>query len=164
MTKRKGKSSTKQEESLALLEPSVVQPRGMKEYVVPAAIFFIFIVGGSTAVWFCSQQQQTIDSLLETVNAMQLRVTKFQQQLGMGNAQVFVWCCALLLFANWSICKLIKDQSDLFKGCLWNEINAIAHNKGQFYAHGFLGTQHCVRGGIYTFGILKFGYCFGKSK
>lgn len=90
MTKRKGKSSNKQEDSLALLEPmSVAQPRGIKEHAVPAGIFLVFIVGGSTAVWFCSQQQQTIDTLTETVNAMQLRVTKFQQQLGMGNAQVF---------------------------------------------------------------------------
>ncbi|XP_057194207.1 probable serine/threonine-protein kinase kinX [Triplophysa rosa] len=88
MTKRKGKSSNKQDDSLALLEPSVARPRGIKDNAVPAAIFFIFIVGGSTAVWFCSQQQQTIDSLTETVNAMQLRVTKFQQQLGLGNAQI----------------------------------------------------------------------------
>ncbi|KAA0712680.1 hypothetical protein E1301_Tti004837 [Triplophysa tibetana] len=88
MTKRKGKSSNKQDDSLSLLEPSVAQARGIKENAVPAAIFFIFILGGSTAVWFCSQQQQTIDSLSETVNAMQLRVTKFQQQLGYGNAQI----------------------------------------------------------------------------
>ncbi|XP_056605987.1 uncharacterized protein zgc:66479 [Triplophysa dalaica] len=88
MTKRKGKISNKQDDSLALLEASVAQPRGIKDNAVPAAIFLIFIVGGSTAVWFCSQQQQTIDSLSETVNAMQLRVTKFQQQLGFGNAQI----------------------------------------------------------------------------
>lgn len=90
MTKRKGKSTNKQDDSLLLLEtPSVTTPRGFKEYAVPAIVFFIFAVGGSTAVWFCSQQQQTIDNLTETVNAMQLRITKFQQQLGMGNAQVF---------------------------------------------------------------------------
>lgn len=90
MTKRKGKGTNKQDDSLLLLEtPSVTPPRGFKEYAVPAIVFFIFAVGGSTAVWFCSQQQQTIDSLTETVNAMQLRITKFQQQLGMGNAQVF---------------------------------------------------------------------------
>uniref|UniRef100_A0A8C1EGZ1 Zgc:66479 n=1 Tax=Cyprinus carpio carpio TaxID=630221 RepID=A0A8C1EGZ1_CYPCA len=89
MTKRKGKSTNKQDDSLLLLEtPSVTTPRGFKEYAVPAIVFFIFAVGGSTAVWFCSQQQQTIDSLTETVNAMQLRITKFQQQLGMGNAQI----------------------------------------------------------------------------
>ncbi|XP_073708300.1 uncharacterized protein [Garra rufa] len=89
MTKRKGKSTNKQDDSLLLLEtPSVTPPRGFKEHAVPAIVFFIFVVGGSTAVWFCSQQQQTIDSLTETVNAMQLRITKFQQQLGMGNAQV----------------------------------------------------------------------------
>lgn len=90
MTKRKGKGTNKQDDSLLLLEtPSVTPPRGFKEYAVPAIVFFMFAVGGSTAVWFCSQQQQTIDSLTETVNAMQLRITKFQQQLGMGNAQVF---------------------------------------------------------------------------
>lgn len=89
MTKRKGKSTNKQDDSLLLLEtPSVTPQRGFKEYAVPAIVFFIFAVGGSTAVWFCCQQQQTIDSLTETVNAMQLRITKFQQQLGMGNAQV----------------------------------------------------------------------------
>ncbi|XP_016314112.1 FK506-binding protein 5-like isoform X3 [Sinocyclocheilus anshuiensis] len=89
MTKRKGKGTNKQDDSLLLLEtPSVTPPRGFKEYAVPAIVFFIFAVGGSTAVWFCSQQQQTIDSLTETVNAMQLRITKFQQQLGMGNAQI----------------------------------------------------------------------------
>lgn len=89
MTKRKGKSTNKQDDSLLLLEtPSVTPPRGFKEYAVPAIVFFIFAVGGSTALWFCCQQQQTIDSLTETVNAMQLRITKFQQQLGMGNAQI----------------------------------------------------------------------------
>lgn len=98
MTKRNGKSSNKQDDSLALLEPSVAQPRGIKDNAVPAAIFFIFIVGGSTAVWFCSQQQQTIDSLLETVNAIQLRVTKFQQQLGFGNAQVGLFDLILCSF------------------------------------------------------------------
>ncbi|XP_065135804.1 uncharacterized protein [Paramisgurnus dabryanus] len=87
MTKRKGKSYNKLDDSLVLLEPSVAQPRALKEYAVPAALFFIFVVGGSTAVWFCSQQQQTIDSLTESLNAMQLRITKFQQQLGIGNAQ-----------------------------------------------------------------------------
>ncbi|XP_055068171.2 uncharacterized protein [Misgurnus anguillicaudatus] len=87
MTKRKGKSNNKLDDSLVLLEPSVAQPRALKEYAVPAALFFIFVVGGSTAVWFCSQQQQTIDSLTESLNAMQLRITKFQQQLGIGNAQ-----------------------------------------------------------------------------
>ncbi|XP_016332248.1 protein Ycf2-like isoform X2 [Sinocyclocheilus anshuiensis] len=90
MTKRKGKSTNKQDDSLLLLEtPSVTPPRGFKEYAVPAIVFFIFAVGGSTAVWFCSQQQQTIDSLTETVNAMQLRITKFQQQLGIANVGVF---------------------------------------------------------------------------
>ncbi|XP_016100811.1 trichohyalin-like isoform X2 [Sinocyclocheilus grahami] len=90
MTKRKGKSTNKQDDSLLLLEtPSVTPPGGFKEYAVPAIVFFIFAVGGSTAVWFCSQQQQTIDSLTETVNAMQLRITKFQQQLGIANVGVF---------------------------------------------------------------------------
>ncbi|KTG45130.1 hypothetical protein cypCar_00035124 [Cyprinus carpio] len=89
MTKRKGKSSNKQDDSLLLLEtPSVTPQKGFKEYAVPAIVFFIFAVGGSTAVWFCSHQQHTIDSLTETVNAMQLRITKFQQQLGVGNAQI----------------------------------------------------------------------------
>ncbi|XP_016367734.1 titin-like isoform X2 [Sinocyclocheilus rhinocerous] len=90
MTRRKGKSINKQDDSLLLLEtPSVTPPRGFKEYAVPTIVFFIFAVGGSTAVWFCSQQQQTIDSLTETVNAMQLRITKFQQQLGIANVGVF---------------------------------------------------------------------------
>ncbi|XP_059415852.1 uncharacterized protein LOC132151625 isoform X2 [Carassius carassius] len=90
MTKRKGKSSNKQDDSLLLLEtPSVTPLRGFKEYAVPAIVFFIFAVGGSSAVWFCSQQQQTIDRLSETVSAMQIRITKFQQQLGMANVGVF---------------------------------------------------------------------------
>lgn len=90
MTKRKGKSAIKQDDSLLLLEtPSVTPQRGFKEYAVPAIFIFIFAVGGSSALWFSIQQQQTIDSLTETVNTMQLRITKFQQQLGMGNAQVF---------------------------------------------------------------------------
>lgn len=90
MTKRKGKGTNKQDDSLLLLEtPSVTPQRGFKEYAVPAIVIFIFAVGGLTALWFSSQQQQTIDSLTETVNAMQVRITKFQQQLGMGNAQVF---------------------------------------------------------------------------
>ncbi|XDV35415.1 hypothetical protein PO909_005367, partial [Leuciscus waleckii] len=89
MTKRKGKSAIKQDDSLLLLEtPSVTPQRGYKEYAVPAIVIFIFAVGGSSALWFSIQQQQTIDSLTETVNAMQLRITKFQQQLGMGNAQI----------------------------------------------------------------------------
>ncbi|XP_059415850.1 interaptin-like isoform X1 [Carassius carassius] len=89
MTKRKGKSSNKQDDSLLLLEtPSVTPLRGFKEYAVPAIVFFIFAVGGSSAVWFCSQQQQTIDRLSETVSAMQIRITKFQQQLGVGDAQM----------------------------------------------------------------------------
>ncbi|XP_056126521.1 probable inactive protein kinase DDB_G0270444 [Rhinichthys klamathensis goyatoka] len=89
MTKRKGKSAIKQDDSLLLLEkPSVTPQRGFKEYAVPAIVIFIFAVGGSSALWFSIQQQQTIDSLTETVNAMQLRITKFQQQLGMGNAQI----------------------------------------------------------------------------
>jgi len=90
MTKRKGKTAIKQDDSLLLLEtPSVTPQRGFKEYAVPAIVIFIFAVGGSSVLWFSIQQQQTIDSLTETVNAMQLRITKFQQQLGMGNAQVF---------------------------------------------------------------------------
>ncbi|KAK7145141.1 hypothetical protein R3I94_011288 [Phoxinus phoxinus] len=89
MTKRKGKSAIKQDDSLLLLEtPSVTPQRGFKEYAVPAIVIFIFAVGGSSALWFTIQQQQTVDSLTETVNAMQLRITKFQQQLGMGNAQI----------------------------------------------------------------------------
>ncbi|XP_051754139.1 probable serine/threonine-protein kinase kinX [Ctenopharyngodon idella] len=89
MTKRKGKGTNKQDDSLLLLEtPSVTPQRGFKEYAVPAIVIFIFAVGGLTALWFSSQQQQTIDSLTETVNAMQVRITKFQQQLGMGNAQI----------------------------------------------------------------------------
>ncbi|XP_051563087.1 myosin-3-like [Myxocyprinus asiaticus] len=89
MTKRKGKTTTKQDDdSLLLLESSVAQPRGLKEYAVPAVVVCIFAFVGLTAVWFCCQQQQTIDSLTETANAMQLRITKFQQQLGMGNAQI----------------------------------------------------------------------------
>ncbi|XP_077054104.1 uncharacterized protein LOC143706269 isoform X1 [Siphateles boraxobius] len=89
MTKRKGKNAIKQDDSLLLLEtPSVTPQRGFKEYAVPAIVLFIFAVGGSSALWFSIQQQQTIDSLTETVNAMQLRITKFQQQLGMGNAQI----------------------------------------------------------------------------
>ncbi|XP_039503072.1 centriolin isoform X2 [Pimephales promelas] len=89
MTKRKGKSAIKQDDSLLLLEtPSVTPQRGFKEYAVPAIVIFIFAVGGSSVLWLSIQQQQTIDSLTETVNAMQLRITKFQQQLGMGNAQI----------------------------------------------------------------------------
>ncbi|XP_067230434.1 probable serine/threonine-protein kinase kinX [Chanodichthys erythropterus] len=89
MTKRKGKGNNKQDDSLLLLEtPSVTPQRGFKEYALPAIVIFIFAVGGLTALWFSSQQQQTIDSLTETVNAMQVRITKFQQQLGMGNAQI----------------------------------------------------------------------------
>ncbi|ROL50788.1 hypothetical protein DPX16_15032 [Anabarilius grahami] len=89
MTKRKGKGTNKQDDGLLLLEtPSVTPQRGFKEYALPAIVIFIFAVGGLTALWFSSQQQQTIDSLTETVNAMQVRITKFQQQLGMGNAQI----------------------------------------------------------------------------
>ncbi|XP_030634074.1 FK506-binding protein 5 [Chanos chanos] len=88
MTKRKGKNSPKQDDSFLLLEPSVTESRGLSEYVLPCILFLLIVVGVSSAGWFCSQQQQTIDSLSETLSSMQLRITKFQQQLGIDNAQL----------------------------------------------------------------------------
>ncbi|XP_072539246.1 uncharacterized protein [Salminus brasiliensis] len=89
MARRRAKSSSsKQDDPLLMLEPQVGQSRGIKEYVLPCALFFIILLGGSMLGWFCSQQQQAIEDLSEALTTMQTRVTKLQQQLGSGNAQL----------------------------------------------------------------------------
>lgn len=88
MARRRGKSSSKQDDGLVLLEPSVGQSRGINDYVLPGALVLFILVGGSALGWFCSVQQQAIDDLSETMSTLQSRVTRVQQQLGTGSAQV----------------------------------------------------------------------------
>ncbi|MCJ8729438.1 hypothetical protein PDJAM_G00106330 [Pangasius djambal] len=89
MARRRGKSSSKQDDSWLPLEPPAGQSsRGFNEYVIPGVLLLILAVGGSALGWVCSDHQQTIDSLSETLSSMQARITKLQQQLGTDNAQL----------------------------------------------------------------------------
>uniref|UniRef100_W5LBD5 Zgc:66479 n=1 Tax=Astyanax mexicanus TaxID=7994 RepID=W5LBD5_ASTMX len=88
MARRRAKSSSKPDDPLLLLEPPVVQPRGIKEYALPCAVFIFILLAGSTLAWFCSQHQQAIEELTEALGTMQTRITKLQQQLGSGSAQL----------------------------------------------------------------------------
>ncbi|XP_026768750.2 ELKS/Rab6-interacting/CAST family member 1 [Pangasianodon hypophthalmus] len=89
MARRRGKSSSKQDDSWLPLEPPAGQSsRGFNEYVIPGVLLLILAVGGSVLGWVCSDHQQTIDSLSETLASMQARITKLQQQLGTDNAQL----------------------------------------------------------------------------
>lgn len=89
MARRRGKSSNKQDENWISLEPPAAQSsRGFHEYVIPGVLLLIIAVGGSGLGWVCSDHQQMIESLSETLTSMQARITKLQQQLGSENAQV----------------------------------------------------------------------------
>lgn len=88
MARRRAKSGSKPDDPLLLLEPPAVQPRGPKEYALPCALFIFILFGGSMLGWFCSQQQQAIEELTEALTTMQTRITKLQQQLGSGSAQL----------------------------------------------------------------------------
>ncbi|XP_060774251.1 kinesin-like protein KIF15 [Neoarius graeffei] len=88
MARRRGKNSSKQDDSWLPLEPPAGQSsRGFNEYVIPGVLLLIVVVGGSGLGWVCSEHQHTIESLSETLASMQARITKLQQQLGTDNAQ-----------------------------------------------------------------------------
>ncbi|XP_066521486.1 DNA ligase 1 [Hoplias malabaricus] len=90
MARRRGKNANKQDDPLLLLDSSTGQPqsRGLHDYVLPGAVFLLLLLGGSALGWFCSQQQQAIEDLTEALTTVQSRVTRLQQQLGSGNAQL----------------------------------------------------------------------------
>ncbi|KAF7711538.1 FK506-binding protein 5 [Silurus meridionalis] len=89
MARRRGKSSSKQDDSWLPVEPSAIQTsRGFNEYVIPGVLLLIIAVGGSGFFWVCSDHQQTIDTLSETLASTQARITRLQQQLGPDNAQL----------------------------------------------------------------------------
>lgn len=89
MARRRGKNSSKQDDSWLPLEPPAGQSsRGFSGYVIPGVLLLIVAVGGSGLGWVCSDHQHTIESLSETLASMQARITKLQQQLGTDNAQV----------------------------------------------------------------------------
>ncbi|KAM6980876.1 uncharacterized protein FYW47_000647 [Aplochiton taeniatus] len=92
MTKRKSKTGNKQQpeehDTSFLLESSpVARSRRLNEYVLPGILFLIITIGGFTVGCFCYQQQSTIDQLSESYTAVQMRITKFQQLVGMKDAQ-----------------------------------------------------------------------------
>ncbi|KAF5905657.1 ELKS/Rab6-interacting/CAST family member 1-like, partial [Clarias magur] len=88
MARRRGKSSSsKQDDSWLPLEPPAGHSsRGFSEYAIPGVLLLILAVGGSALGWVCSDHQQTIDSLSETLVSMQARIIKLQQQLEPDNA------------------------------------------------------------------------------
>lgn len=87
MARRRGKSSSKQDDNWLPLEPPAGHSsRGVSEYVIPGVLLLIIAVGGSALGWVCSDHQQTIDSLSETLASMQARIIKLQQQLEPDNA------------------------------------------------------------------------------
>uniref|UniRef100_UPI003AAB08A7 uncharacterized protein n=1 Tax=Centroberyx gerrardi TaxID=166262 RepID=UPI003AAB08A7 len=91
MAKRKSKSGNKQqfEDTSLLLESSAPQTsHGINAYVLPALLCLILAVGGSTMGWFCTQQQHNLDQLSESYTAMQTRITKLQQVMGMRDVQM----------------------------------------------------------------------------
>ncbi|KAK2857884.1 hypothetical protein Q7C36_005803 [Tachysurus vachellii] len=89
MARRRGKSSSKQDDSWLTVEaPTGQLSRGFTEYVVPGVLLLIVAVGGSGLGWVCSDQQQMIESLSETLASMQARITKLQQQIGPDNPQL----------------------------------------------------------------------------
>ncbi|KAK3556997.1 hypothetical protein QTP70_022342, partial [Hemibagrus guttatus] len=89
MARRRGKSSSKQDDNWLPLEAPLGQSsRGFNEYVIPGVLLLIIAVGGSGLGWICSDHQQMIESLTETLASMQARITKLQQQLGPDNAQL----------------------------------------------------------------------------
>lgn len=89
MARRRGKSSSKQDDSWLPLEaPAGQSSRSFNEYVIPGVLLLIIAIGGSGLGWICSDHEQTIKSLSETLASMQARITKLQQQLGPDKAQV----------------------------------------------------------------------------
>ncbi|KAF4079067.1 hypothetical protein AMELA_G00188840 [Ameiurus melas] len=89
MARRRGKSSSKQDDSWLPLEAQTGQSsRSFNEYVIPGVLLLIIAIGGSGLGWICSDHEQSIKSLSERLASMQARITKLQQQLGPDNAQL----------------------------------------------------------------------------
>lgn len=91
MARRRGKSSSstnKQDDSWLSLETSPVPSSGFNEYFLPGVLFAIFTICGSGLTWVYMEQQQTIESLSETLTSVQTRINQLQQQIGDPNAQV----------------------------------------------------------------------------
>ncbi|XP_041743540.2 protein Ycf2 [Coregonus clupeaformis] len=94
MTKRKSKTAAnlnpEHEDNSFLIESHPVsKSRGrVNQVALPCMLFLIVGIGGAAWGWFCLQQQQSIDQLSETFSAMQIRITKFQQQMGLRDTQM----------------------------------------------------------------------------
>lgn len=94
MTKRKSKTAAnfkpEREDNSFLIESHPVSKsrRRVNQVALPCMLFLMVAIGGASAGWFCLQQQQSIDQLSETFRAMQIRITKFQQQMGLRDAQM----------------------------------------------------------------------------
>ncbi|KAM9534524.1 uncharacterized protein ACWYII_039420 [Salvelinus alpinus] len=94
MTKRKSKTAAnfkpeREDNSFLIESHPVSESRGrVNQVALPCMLFLMVAIGGASAGWFCLQQQQSIDQLSETFRAMQIRITKFQQQMGMRDAQM----------------------------------------------------------------------------
>uniref|UniRef100_A0A673ZF02 Zgc:66479 n=1 Tax=Salmo trutta TaxID=8032 RepID=A0A673ZF02_SALTR len=94
MTKRKSKTAAnfkpeREDNSFLIESHPVSESRGrVNQLALPCMLFLMVAIGGASAGWFCLQQQQSIDQLSETFRAMQIRITKFQQQMGMREAQM----------------------------------------------------------------------------
>uniref|UniRef100_A0A4W5RHU1 Zgc:66479 n=1 Tax=Hucho hucho TaxID=62062 RepID=A0A4W5RHU1_9TELE len=94
MTKRKSKTAAnfkpeREDNSFLIESHPVSESRGrVNRVALPCMLFLMVAIGGASASWFCLQQQQSIDQLSETFRAMQIRITKFQQQMGLRDAQI----------------------------------------------------------------------------
>eukprot|EP00063_Salmo_salar_P014444 XP_013989279.1 PREDICTED: neurofilament medium polypeptide-like [Salmo salar] len=94
MTKRKSKTAAnfkpeREDNSFLIESHPVSESRGrVNQLALPCMLFLMVAIGGASAGWFCLQQQQSIDQLSETFRAMEIRITKFQQQMGMREAQM----------------------------------------------------------------------------
>ncbi|XP_055773958.1 probable serine/threonine-protein kinase kinX [Salvelinus fontinalis] len=94
MTKRKSKTAAnfkpeREDNSFLIESHPVSESRGrVNQVALPCMLFLMVAIGGASAGWFCLQQQQSIDQLSETFRDMQIRITKFQQQMGMRDAQM----------------------------------------------------------------------------
>lgn len=122
MTKRKSKTAAnfkpeREDNSFLIESHPVSESRGrVNQLALPCMLFLMVAIGGASAGWFCLQQQQSIDQLSETFRAMEIRITKFQQQMGMREAQVRDWSDCEIVTWSWvgyivGLCNNVNQMS-----------------------------------------------------
>ncbi|XP_033900378.3 cingulin-like [Acipenser ruthenus] len=78
---RKGKSNHSHEDnssSHSAVEPEPQGGGGGSHSGSVCVLFLLFVVGGSTAAWFCFQQHQTVTSLTDSVERLQSKLSQME--------------------------------------------------------------------------------------